>query len=86
MFLVGLNLGGNLYAWTDVRTLATLVVGIVLLISFALYEWLGTKTGLANHDMFQGGRDAGGANAIFLVLVFIEGVMLFAYLIFYPTL
>ena len=47
LFLAGLNLGGGLYAWTNVRVLATIIVGLVVLIAFALYEWLGTKEGIS---------------------------------------
>ena len=86
LFLVGLSLGGGLFPWTNVRVLAPLIVGPACLMGFGVYEWRGTKTGMANHDLFRGGRSFGGAFAIFLLLIFIEGIMLFAYTIFYPVL
>lgn len=86
LFLVGLNLGGGLFEWTDRRVLATLIVGIITLFGFGFYEWLGTKTGMAHHDMFRGAKGRGVSYAIFIGLIFIEGIQLFAYIIFYPVL
>lgn len=86
LFLVGLNLGGGLFPWTDKKVLTTLVVGIVSLVGFGVYECLATKTGMVHHNLFRGGRSFGSAFATFLALIFIEGIMLFAYIIFYPVL
>ncbi|KAH8653570.1 putative siderophore iron transporter [Xylariales sp. PMI_506] len=86
LLLVGLNLGGSLFAWTDPRVMSTLIVGIVTLLVFCVYEWKGTSAGMANHDLFRGENKSGRTLAIFLVLIFLEGVMLFAYIIFYPIL
>lgn len=80
LFLVGLNLGGGMYAWTNVRVLATLVIGLVILLVFSGYEWKGTETGILNHDLFRAGRTF----AICIGLIFVEGIALFAYVIFYP--
>ncbi len=44
LFLVGLNLGGGEAGWTNAKALATLIVGIVTLLGFILYEWKGTST------------------------------------------
>jgi hypothetical protein len=86
LFLTGLNLGGGLFKWTNARVLATLIAGIIILISFGVYEWKGTKTGILNHDLFRGGKAAGRTFAICVGLIFIEGIMLFSYIIFYPVL
>lgn len=86
LFLVGLNLGGGLFTWTNSKVLATLIVGIVTLLAFIVYEWKGTKVGIAHHSLFHNGIAAGRTFAIFLALVFIEGIMLFAFVIFYPVL
>ncbi|KAJ6442541.1 siderophore iron transporter [Purpureocillium lavendulum] len=86
LFLVGLNLGGGLYAWTNVKVLATMIVGIVTLLAFVGYEWKGTKTGIAHHDLFRPGKNAGRVFALFLSLIFVEGILLFAFVIFYPVL
>jgi hypothetical protein len=86
LFLTGLNLGGGLFSWTNARVLATLIVGIIILLSFGVYEWKGTKTGILHHDLFRGGKAAGRTFAICVCLIFIEGIMLFSYIIFYPVL
>ena len=85
LLLVGLNLGGGLYGWTNAHVLATLIMGIVILIGFGLYEWKGTSTGILHHDLFRGGKNTGRNFAICLLLIFIEGIMLFSYVIFYPV-
>ncbi len=86
LLLAGLNLGGGIFAWTAAPVLATLIIGIVILIAFGVYEWKFTKIGIFHHDLFRGGRDYGRTFAICVALIFIEGCMLFAYIIFYPVL
>lgn len=86
LFLVGLNLGGNLYSWTNARTLSTMIIGLVTLIAFGIYEWKGTSTGILSHELFRGGKNKGRTFAICVILIFIEGIMLFSYIIFYPVL
>lgn len=86
LFLTGLNLGGGLYSWTNARVLVTLIVGLVTLIFFSLYEWKGTNTGILHHDQFRGGKAAGRTFAICLGLIFIEGLLLFSWIVFYPVL
>jgi MFS family permease len=86
LFLVGLNLGGSLYAWTNVRVLVTLVPGIAIIILFGVYEWKGTKVGILHHDLFRGGAGAGRTFALCIALIFVEGILLFAFVIFYPVL
>lgn len=85
LFLTGLNLGGGLYAWKNARVLAMLISGLVVLVGFGLYEWKGTKTGILNHELFSGGKAAGRTFAICVSLIFIEGILLFSYIIFYPV-
>ncbi|KAK5444376.1 hypothetical protein LTS15_010491 [Exophiala xenobiotica] len=85
LFLVGLNLGGGLYSWTNSRTLVTLVLGIVIMIGFGVYEWKGTRTGVLHHDLFKGGKDKGRTFAICVGLIFVEGIMLFSYIVFFPV-
>ena len=86
LFLVALNLGGGLYAWTSARVLATLIIGLAVLLAFGVYEWKGTNTGILHHEMFQGGKNRGRTFGICVLLIFLEGVLLFSYIIFYPTL
>jgi hypothetical protein len=86
LFLTGLNLGSSIFTFHDVQTLATLVVGIALLIAFGVYEWKFTKTGILHHDLFRGGKNRGRTFAICVGLIFIEGILAFSYVIFYPVL
>ncbi|KAJ9633594.1 hypothetical protein H2204_006800 [Knufia peltigerae] len=86
LLLTGLNLGGGLYKWTNARVLATLIIGIVGLIAFGVYEWKGTSTGILHHGLFKGERHAGRTFSILIGLIAVEGLLLFAFVIFYPTL
>ncbi len=81
ILLTGLTLGGNPWAWTNARVLTTLVVGIVVLIAFGVYEWRGTKTGILHHEMF-----ITRTFPICIALIFIEGILLFSFIVFYPVL
>ena len=85
LLLVGLILGGATFPWTAAPVLGTLITGILVCIGFCLYEWLGTKNGILHHDLFRGGRDQGRTFSLCVVLIFLEGVLLFAYTLFYPT-
>ncbi|KAJ9614360.1 hypothetical protein H2200_002496 [Cladophialophora chaetospira] len=84
LFLVGLNLGGGQYAWTNARVLSTLVSGLGILIVLGVYEWKGTSTGFLHHDLFRGGEGMGRTFAICLWLIFAEGILLFPYVVFFP--
>ena len=86
LFLTALNLGGGIFTWTASQVLAPLVVGICLLLSFGIYEWRFTSTGIVHHDLFRGGKERGRTFAICVGLIFIEGILLFSYIIFYPVL
>ncbi|BEI84606.1 hypothetical protein CcaverHIS002_0500070 [Cutaneotrichosporon cavernicola] len=81
LLLAGLTLGGNPWAWTNARVLSTLVIGIVVLIVFGIYEWRGTKTGILHHDLF-----ITRTFPICIALIFMEGILLFSFVIFYPVL
>lgn len=85
LFLTGLNLGGGLFTWTDPRVLVTLILGVAFLMFFGLYEWKGTQTGILHHELFRG-NDHARTFSLCVGLIFIEGVMLFSYIIFYPVL
>lgn len=84
LFLVALNLGGGLFSWTNAHVLSVLIVGLLTLVSFGVYEWKCTKTGILHHGLFQGGKEGGCTFAICIFLMFIEGIMLFSYVLFYP--
>lgn len=86
LFIVGTSLGGGAYSWTNVRTLSTLIIGIVVLSIFFLYEWKGTSTGILHHDLFHGGRNKGRTFALCVLLLFLEAIMIFAFGLFFPIL
>ncbi|KIW81596.1 hypothetical protein Z517_04622 [Fonsecaea pedrosoi CBS 271.37] len=86
LLLTGLSLGGGLYSWSNVRTVVTLVLGCVGIVAFGVYEWKGTTTGILHHDMFRGGKSKGRTFILCCALVLIEGILIFAYSIFYPPL
>jgi hypothetical protein len=86
LLITGLNLGGGLYAWKAAPVLVTIIAGIVILAVFGIYEWNFTNTGILNHDLFRGGKNAGRTFAICVGLIAIEGIMLFSYILFYPVL
>lgn len=86
LFLVGMNLGGGLYAWSDVEVLATLVTGIVVLIGFGVYETKFISNGIMHHELFLGGKERGRTFALCTALIFVEGILLFANVIWYPVL
>ena len=85
LFLTGLNLGGGLYTWSNARPVVLIAVGVTIMAAFFIYEWKGTKTGILHHELFQGGRNAGRTFAICICLIFVEGILLFSYIIFYPV-
>jgi hypothetical protein len=86
LFLVALNLGGGIYTWTAAPVLVTLIIGLVVLVLFGLYEWKGTEAGILNHELFRGGKEMGRTFTLCVVLIFIEGILLFSYVLFYPVL
>lgn len=86
LFLVALNLGGGIHSWTSATVLSTLIVGLALIFMFGIYEWKFTSTGILHHDLFSGENTDGRTFVICILLIFIEGIMLFAYIIYYPVL
>ena len=85
LFLACLNIGSESEAWVSTQVLTTVIIGIVVLAVFAVYEWKGTQTVILHHDLFRGGRDRGGTFSICVALIFIEGILLFSYILFYPA-
>ncbi|RMY22968.1 hypothetical protein D0867_02359 [Hortaea werneckii] len=86
LFLVSLNLGGNAYAWSSSRVLTTLVIGLAILAIFGIYEIKGTSTGILHHELFRGGQQRGRTFGLCVLLIFIEGILLFSFIVYYPAL
>jgi uncharacterized membrane protein YidH (DUF202 family) len=81
LFLTGISLGGNQYAWVSAPTLVTLLAGVILAVAFGIYEWKGTKTGIIHHDFFRNG-DLSRTFTLCLPVAFIEGVIAYDFLLF----
>lgn len=79
--MTGLSLGGNPWSWSNGRVLGTLIGGIVILAAFGAYEWKGTKIGIMHHDLF-----VTRTFSLCIVLIFIEAILLFPIIVFYPAL
>ncbi|RMY57523.1 hypothetical protein D0865_03067 [Hortaea werneckii] len=86
LFLVSLNLGGNAYAWSSAHVLTTLIIGLAILIAFGIYEIKGTSTGILHHELFRGGSHRGRTFGLCVLLIFIEGILLFSFIVYYPAL
>lgn len=85
LLLAGLNLGGAQFAWTAAPVLSTLLIGIFSLIVFGIYEWKGTKIGILHHELFTHSHSL-RTFIICLTLMFVEGVLVFSFILFYPVL
>ncbi|KEF52549.1 uncharacterized protein A1O9_11391 [Exophiala aquamarina CBS 119918] len=86
LLLTGINLGGQPWPWASVRVLAPLIIGIVTLVAFGIYEWKGTPSGILHHDLFRGGKSQGRAFTICVGLIVVEAITGFTITIFYPIL
>lgn len=53
LFLVGINYGGNPFAWSSAIVLGPMVAGIVLIFAFIGWVWKGTSTGVIPHIIFE---------------------------------
>ncbi|KAG4420797.1 hypothetical protein IFR04_006077 [Cadophora malorum] len=55
LMLLALDWAGGVYPWKDVHVVAPLVVGLVMLVAFCVYEWKGRDDGLVAHVFFARG-------------------------------
>ncbi|OAG01644.1 MFS general substrate transporter [Paraphaeosphaeria sporulosa] len=55
LMLLALNWAGGAYHWSDPHVCANLVVGIVLVLAFCVYEWKGRTDGMVAHVFFSTG-------------------------------
>ncbi|KAK3363218.1 major facilitator superfamily domain-containing protein [Lasiosphaeria hispida] len=67
LMLLALDWAGGAYDWSDANVAAPLAIGLVLFISFGVYEWKGRDDGLIAHIFFH--RDANFALAVFAFAV-----------------
>ncbi|KAK0890200.1 hypothetical protein LTR57_025187 [Friedmanniomyces endolithicus] len=81
LFMMGMQWGGYQYPWGSAHVLAPLIIGVVLLVGFFLWE-----AKFAKHPMFpkrlrQDPRILGPT----LIITFISGANFFSILMFWPT-
>ncbi|KAK3330722.1 major facilitator superfamily domain-containing protein [Apodospora peruviana] len=63
LILLALDWAGGAYSWSDAHVAAPLTIGLVLLVTFCLYEWKGRTDGLVAHVFFH--RDRNFALSVF---------------------
>ncbi|KAF3065326.1 Vacuolar basic amino acid transporter 5 [Daldinia childiae] len=69
LMLLGLDWAGGAYAWSNPHVAVPVSLGLVLLVSFALYEWRGRSDGLVAHVFFRK-----NANFVYSIFAFaVEG-------------
>ncbi|MCJ1411019.1 hypothetical protein MMC19_005107 [Ptychographa xylographoides] len=81
LFTMGLTWGGYMYAWTEAHVLAPLIIGIVLLILFVVWEIKFAKFPMFPSRLKQAPRTL----ALTLVITAISGANFFSILMFWPT-
>ncbi|GAB7346704.1 hypothetical protein MBLNU459_g1822t1 [Dothideomycetes sp. NU459] len=81
LFMMGLQWAGYQYSWHSAHVLVPLILGIVLLIAFVVWE-----ARFAKYPMFPKRlRQAPRILALTLVITFISGANFFSILMFWPT-
>jgi hypothetical protein len=55
LLLLSLNWAGGAYKWSNPHVYANLVVGMLFLIAFCVYEWKGRSDGIVAHVFFASG-------------------------------
>ncbi|TVY85828.1 Efflux pump, partial [Lachnellula willkommii] len=78
--VTSLTWGGNAYPWDSSRVLAMLILGVVFLIAFGLYETFGRKDGLIDHR-FLFSRNF----LLILSVAFVDGMLLYGVNSFFPV-
>ncbi|EAT76787.2 hypothetical protein SNOG_15949 [Parastagonospora nodorum SN15] len=81
LFMMGMQWGGYQYKWSSAHVLAPLILGVLLLVSFVLWEAYGAKHPMFPKRLRQEPRILG----LTLVITFISGANFFSILMFWPT-
>lgn len=68
--LVALQAGGYTHPWTSAYVLAQLIIGILLIIAFVIWEWKGAKVPMVPRELFQGQQTIG----VTFLLLFVAGM------------
>jgi hypothetical protein len=80
--LVALQSGGYTHPWKSAYVLSTLIIGLILIIAFCLWEWKGSKKPMIPREIFAGQRIV----ALAFGIAFISGMNFYSALNFFPIL
>jgi MFS family permease len=81
LFMMGMQWGGYQYPWSSAHVLAPLILGVVLIVAFIIWEGWGAKHPMFPKRLRQEPRILG----LTLVITFISGANFFSILMFWPT-
>ncbi|KAI9370659.1 fungal trichothecene efflux pump [Aspergillus egyptiacus] len=81
LFMAGMQWGGYQYDWDSAHVLVPLILGLVLLVAFGLWEAYGAEYPIVPSRLKQEPRTLG----LTLVITFISGANFFSVLMFWPT-
>ncbi|KAK5051937.1 hypothetical protein LTR84_002740 [Exophiala bonariae] len=79
LFSYALTSSSGVYPWSSSKIIGPLVVGVLLLVMFIVYEWKLLASGMLHHGLFSKGRNF----PICVALIFTEGLAFFAANTFY---
>ncbi|GIZ43166.1 hypothetical protein CKM354_000640400 [Cercospora kikuchii] len=80
LFLVGLQAGGYTHPWTSAGTLAPLIIGLLLIVAFVVWEAKFAKNPMVPGGLFHGQRIVAGC----FLISFVAGMNFYSLLNFYP--
>jgi len=80
LFNMALTWTNNPFTWSNAHILATFVLGIVILIAFAIHQKFFKKDGLFHHELFRKDRNF----LVAMICIAIEGISFFACNSFFP--
>ncbi|KAF2643569.1 MFS general substrate transporter [Massarina eburnea CBS 473.64] len=80
LFLVALQSGGYTHSWTSAYILCTLLIGLLLIVAWVVYEWKFARHPMVPGELFKGQRIVGLA----YVVAFAAGMNFFSILNFFP--
>ncbi|KAH6715893.1 putative major facilitator superfamily transporter [Leptodontidium sp. MPI-SDFR-AT-0119] len=80
LFLVALQAGGYTHPWKSAYVLAQLIIGILLIIAFIIWEWKGAKVPMVPRELFQGQQTIG----VTFLLLFVAGMNFYSLINFFP--
>ncbi|WPG98716.1 Hypothetical protein R9X50_00151000 [Acrodontium crateriforme] len=82
LFMMGMQWGANQYVWGSVHVLVPLIIGIVLIIAFFIWEIRFAPFPMAPKALFSKDRRT---MILILIITFFSGGNFFAMLLFWPT-